>query len=242
MKNINPINLLWISGISMIVFHIMLFLCMLAFMLILVSIIPYIAEHIPQFLVFEYKLSAAIITLFVALILYIGYNDSYFTFFRIKNALKEIDQYNKLFYSLNLHTKYVNKERTNKMVDNYLWCLELYREFNLFLFLKSNICFSYKIDYIKTNRKKLVFYTDNNIEQHNFKSQYSVYKLYNKSNKLKEMDLKYKAKNFKEMAHIFLIHILCLGYLRNISYNNMLHSFAFNSIVIILLTLLIIGL
>lgn len=59
----------------MIVFHIMLFLCMLAFMLILVSIIPYIAEHIPQFLVFKYKLSAAIITLFVALILYTGYND-----------------------------------------------------------------------------------------------------------------------------------------------------------------------
>ena len=153
MKNINPINLLWISGISMIIFHIMLFLCMLTFMLILVSIIPYIAEHIPQFLVFEYKLSAAIITLFVALILYAGYNDSYFTFFRIKNALKEIDQYNKLFYSLNLHTKYVNKERTNKMVDNYLWCLELYHEFNLFLFLKSNICFGYKINYIKTNRK-----------------------------------------------------------------------------------------
>lgn len=145
MKNINPINLLWISGISIIVFHIMLFLCMLAFMLILVSIIPYIAEHIPQFLLFEYKLSAAIITLFVALILYTGYNDSYFTFFRIKNVLKEIDS-------------------------------------------------------------------------------------------------KYKAKNFKEMAHIFLIHILCLNYLRNISYNNMLHSFAFNSIAIILLTLLIIGL
>lgn len=242
MKNINPINLLWISGISMIVFHIMLFLCMLTFMLILVSIIPYIAEHIPQFLVFEYKLSAAIITLFVALILYAGYNDSYFTFFRIKNALKEIDQYNKLFYSLNLHTKYVNKERTNKMVDNYLWCLELYREFNLFLFLKSNICFGYKIDYIKTNRKKLVFYTNEDIKLCNFKSQYSVYKLYSKSNKLKEMDLKYKAKNFKEIAHMFLIHILCLNYLRNISYNNMLHSFAFNSIAIILLTLLIIGL
>lgn len=241
MKNINPINLLWISGISMIVFHIMLFLCMLAFMLILVSIIPYIAEHIPQFLVFEYKLSIAIITLFVALILYTGYNDSYFTFFRIKNVLKEIDQYNKLFYSLNLRTKYVNKKRTNKMVDNYLWCLELYREFNLFLFLKSNICLAYKIDYTKTKRQKLIFYTDNNIEQHNFKSQYGVYKLYSKNNKLKEMDLKYKAKNFKEMAHIFLIHILCLNYLRNISYNNMLHSFAFNSIAIILLTLLIIG-
>ena len=242
MKNINPINLLWISGISMIVFHIMLFLCMLAFMLILISIIPYIAEHIPQFLVFEYKLPAAIITLFVALILYTGYNDSYFTFFRIKNALKEIDQYNKLFYSLNLRTKYVNKERTNKMVDNYLWCLELYREFNLFLLLKSNICLAYKIDYTKTKRQKLVFYTDNNIEQHNLKSQYSVYKLYSKSNKIKEMDPKYKVKNFKEMAHMFLIHILCLSYLRNISYNNMLHSFAFNSIAIILLTLLIIGL
>lgn len=241
MKNINPINLLWISGISMIVFHIMLFLCMLAFMLILISIIPYIAEHIPHFLVFEYKLLAAIITLFVAFILYTGYNDSYFTFFKIKNALKEIDQYNKLFYSLNLHTKYVNKERTNKMVDNYLWCLELYREFNLFLFLKSNICFGYKIDYIKTNRKKLVFYTDNNIEQHNFKSQYSVYKLYSKSNKIKEVDPKYKVKNFKEVVRLFLIHILCLGYLKNISYNNMLHSFAFNSIAIILLTLLIIG-
>ena len=120
MKNINPINLLWISGISMIIFHIMLFLCMLAFMLILVNMIPYIAEYIPQFLLFEYKLLAAIIILFVALILYAGYNDSYFTFFKIKNALKEIDQYNKLFYSLNLHTKYVNKERTNKMVDNYL--------------------------------------------------------------------------------------------------------------------------
>lgn len=242
MKNINPINLLWISGISMIIFHIMLLLCMLAFMLILISIIPYIAEHIPQFLVFEYKLSAAIIMLFVALILYIGYNDSYFTFFRIKNDLKEIDQYNKLFYSLNLHTKYVNKERTNKMVDNYLWCLELYREFNLFLFLKSNICFGYKIDYIKTNRKKLVFYTNEDIKLCNFKSQYSIYKLYSKSNKLKEMDLKYKAKNFKKMAHMFLIHILCLDYLRNISYNNMLSSFIFNSIAIILLTLLIIGL
>lgn len=47
MKNINPINLLWIGGISMIVFHVMLFLCMLAFMLILISIIPYITEHIP---------------------------------------------------------------------------------------------------------------------------------------------------------------------------------------------------
>lgn len=242
MKNINPINLLWISGISMIIFYIMLFLCMLAFMLIFVSMIPYIAEHIPQFLVFEYKLSAAIITLFVALILYAGYNDSYFTFFRIKNALKEIDQYNKLFYSLNLHTKYVNKERTNKMVDNYLWCLELYHEFNLFLFLKSNICFGYKINYIKTNRKKLVFYTNEDIKLCNFKSQYSIYKLYSKSNKLKEMDLKYKAKNFKEMAHMFLIHILCLNYLKNINYNNMLHSFAFNSIAIILLTLLIIGL
>ena len=241
MKNINPINLLWISGISMIIFYIMLFLCMLAFMLILVSMIPYIAEHIPQFLVFEYKLSAAIITLFVALILYAGYNDSYFTFFRIKNVLKEIDQYNKLFYSLNLRTKYVNKERTNKMVDNYLWCLELYREFNLFLFLKSNICFGYKIDYIKTKHQKLVFYIDNNIEQYNFKSQYSVYKLYSKSNKIKEMDPKYKVKNFKEAAHMFLIHILCLNYLRNISYNNMLHSFTFNSIAIILLTLLIIG-
>lgn len=56
------------------------------------------------------------------------------------------------------------------------------------------------------------------------------------------MGLKYKAKNFKEMAHMFLIHILCLNYLRNISYNNMLHSFALNSIVIILLILLIIGL
>ena len=238
MKNINPINLLWISGISMIIFHIMLFLCMLAFMLILVSMIPYI----PQFLVFEYKLSAAIIALFFALILYTGYNDSYFTFFRIKNALKEIDQYNKLFYSLNLHTKYVNKERTNKMVDNYLWCLELYREFNLFLFLKSNICLAYKIDYTKTKRQKLVFYTDNNIEQHNFKSQYNVYKLYSKSNKIKEMDPKYKVKNFKEAVHLSLIHILCLNYLKNISYNNMLHSFAFNSIAIILLTLLIIGL
>lgn len=219
----------------------MLFLCMLAFMLILVSMIPYIAEHIPKFLVFEYKLSAAIITLFVAFILYTGYNDSYFTFFRIKNALKEIDQYNKLFYSLNLHTKYVNKERTNKQVENYLWCLELYREFNLFLFLKSNICFGYKIDYIKTNRKKLVFYNDEDIKLCNFKSQYSVYRLYNKSNKLKEMDSKYKAKNLKEVAHMFLIHILCLDYLRNISYNNMLHSFTFNSIAIILLTLLIIG-
>lgn len=56
------------------------------------------------------------------------------------------------------------------------------------------------------------------------------------------MDLKYKTKNLKEVAHMFLIHILCLNYLRNISYNNMLHSFAFNSIAIILLTLLIIGL
>ena len=37
MKNINPINLLWISGISMIVFHIMLFLCMLAFILIIIG-------------------------------------------------------------------------------------------------------------------------------------------------------------------------------------------------------------
>lgn len=241
MKNINPINLLWISGISMIVFHIMLFLCMLAFMLILVSIIPYIAEHIPQFLVFEYKLSAAIITLFVALILYTGYNDSYSTFFKIKNVLKEIDQYNKLFYSLNLRTKYVNKERTNKMVDNYLWCLELYREFNLFLFLKSNICFGYKIDYTKTKCQKLVFYTNEDIKLCNFKSQYSVYKLYSKSNKLKEMDLKYKAKNLKEVAHMFFIHILCLGHLRNISYNNMLSSFTFNLTAIILLTLLIIG-
>lgn len=225
----------------MILFYIMLFLCMLAFMLIFVSMIPYIAEHIPQFLLFEYKLSAVIITLFVTLILYTGYNDSYFTFFKIKNALKEIDQYNKLFYSLNLRTKYVNKERTNKMVDNYLWCLELYREFNLFLFLKSNICFGYKIDYTKTKRQKLVFYTDNNIEQHNFKSQYSVYKLYSKSNKLKEMDPKYKVKNFKEATHLFLIHILCLGYLRNISYNNMLHSYSFNRNILILLTLLIIG-
>jgi hypothetical protein len=147
-----------------------------------------------------------------------------------------------LFYSLNLRTKYVNKERTNKMFDNYLWCLELYREFNLFLFLRSNICLVYKIDYIKTNRKKLVFYIDEDIKLCNFKSQYSVYKLYNKSNKLKEMDSKYKAKNLKEAVHLFLINILCLGYLRNISYNNMLHSFAFNSIAIILLTLLIIGL
>lgn len=135
----------------------------------------------------------------------------------------------------------MNKERTNKMVDNYLWCLELYREFNLFLFLKSNICFGYKIDYIKTNRKKLVFYTDEDIKLCNFKSQYSVYKLYSKSNKIKEMDPKYKVKNFKEAVSLFLIHILCLDYLRNISYNNMLHSFAFNSIAIILLTLLIIG-
>ena len=198
MKNINPINLLWISGISMIVFHIMLFLCMLAFMLILVSMISYIAEHIPQFLVFEYKLSIAIITLFVALILYTGYNDSYFTFFRIKNVLKEIDQYNKLFYSLNLRTKYVNKERTNKMVDNYLWCLELYREFNLFLFLKSNICLAYKINYTKTKRQKLVFYTDNNIKQHNFKSQYSVYKLYSKSNKIKKWILNIRLKILKK--------------------------------------------
>lgn len=226
----------------MIIFHIMLFLCMLAFMLILVSIIPYIAEHIPQFLVFEYKLAVAIITLFIALILYAGYNDSYLTFFKIKNVLNEIDQYNKLFYSLNLRTKYVNKERTNKMVDNYLWCLELYREFNLFLFLKSNICLAYKIDYIKTNRKKLVFYTNNNIERCNFKSQYSVYKLYTKSNKIKEMDSKYKVKNFKEAAHLLFIHILCLDYLKNISYNNILNSFAFNTIAIILLTLLIIGL
>ena len=38
MKNINPINLLSISGISMIVFHIMLFLCMLAFMLLIIGI------------------------------------------------------------------------------------------------------------------------------------------------------------------------------------------------------------
>ena len=135
----------------------------------------------------------------------------------------------------------MNKERTNKMVDNYLWCLELYREFNLFLFLKSNICFGYKIDYTKTKRQKLIFYTDNNIEQHNFKSKYSVYKLYSKSNKLKEMDPKYKVKNFKEAAHLFLIHILCLGYLRNISYNNMLHSYGFNRTILILLTLLIIG-
>lgn len=127
------------------------------------------------------------------------------------------------------------------MVDNYLWCLELYREFNLFLFLKSNICFGYKIDYTKTKRQKLVFYTDNNIEQHNFKSQYSVYKLYSKSNKLKEMDPKYKVKNLKETAHLFLIHILCLGYLRNVSYNNMLHSYGFNRNILILLTLLIIG-
>lgn len=182
----------------MIIFHIMLFLCMLAFMLILVSMIPYIAEHIPQFLVFEYKLSIAIITLFVALILYTGYNDSYFTFFRIKNVLKEIDQYNKLFYSLNLRTKYVNKERTNKMVYNYLWCLELYREFNLFLFLKSNICLAYKIDYTKTKRQKLVFYTDNNIEQHNFKSQYGVYKLYSKSNKIKKWILNIRLKILKK--------------------------------------------
>lgn len=122
-----------------------------------------------------------------------------------------------------------------------MWCLELYREFNLFLFLKSNICFGYKIDYIKTNCKKLVFYTNNDIKLYNFKSQYSVYKLYSKSNKLKKMDLKHKAKNLKEVAHMFFIHILCLNYLRNISYNNMLHSFTFNSIAIILLTLLIIG-
>lgn len=55
------------------------------------------------------------------------------------------------------------------------------------------------------------------------------------------MDPKYKAISLKEVARMFLIHILCLGYLRNISYNNMLHSFTFNSIAIILLTLLIIG-
>ena len=55
------------------------------------------------------------------------------------------------------------------------------------------------------------------------------------------MDLKYKAKNLKEVLLMFLIHILCLGHLRNISYNNMLSSFTFNSIAIILLTLLIIG-
>lgn len=127
------------------------------------------------------------------------------------------------------------------MVDNYLWCVELYREFNLFLFLKSNIWFGYKIDYIKTNRKKLVFYTNEDIKLCNFKSQYSIYKLYSKSNKIKEMDPKYKVKNFKEAVHLFFIHILCLNYLRNISYNNMLSSFTFNAIAIILLTLLIIG-
>lgn len=135
----------------------------------------------------------------------------------------------------------MNKERTNKMVDNYLWCVELYREFNLFLFLKSNICLAYKIDYTKTKRQKLIFYTDEDIKLCNFKSQYSVYKLYYKRNKIKKMNTKYKVKNFKEAAHLFLIHILCLSYLRNISYNNMLHSFTFNSIAIILLTLLIIG-
>lgn len=37
MKNINPINLLWISGISMIVFYIMIFLYILTFMLIIIG-------------------------------------------------------------------------------------------------------------------------------------------------------------------------------------------------------------
>jgi hypothetical protein len=132
------------------------------------------------------------------------------------------------------------KNKINKKLYNYYQNNPF--KGSIYFQAKSNICLAYKIDYTKTKRQKLVFYIDNNIEQHNFKSQYSVYKLYFKSNKLKEMDLKYKAKNFKEMAHMFLIHILCLNYLRNISYNNMLHSFAFNSIAIILLTLLIIEL
>lgn len=132
------------------------------------------------------------------------------------------------------------KNKINKKLYNYYQNNPF--KGSIYFQVKSNICFGYKIDYIKTNRKKLVFYTDEDIKLCNFKSQYSVYKLYNKSNKLKEMDSKYKAKNLKEVAHIFLIHILCLNYLRNISYNNMLHSFAFNSIAIILLTLLIIGL
>lgn len=243
MKNINPINLLWISGISAVFLYTLLLLCMITFLLIIISLSFNLAQYVPQFLIFEYKIIPLTIILFISFILYCGCSDAYETFFKIKNTLKEFEEYYRHLYELNLHSKYGVKGRKNKKFEEYLWYFPLYREFNLFLLLESNLCLVYKVENkYKPKRKKLIFYTDNNIKLCNIGSQYEIYRTYSKGNKIKELNPRYKVKNLYETANLFFIHIFCLGYLRNVSRNNMLSSFVLFKIIIIFIVLLIIGL
>lgn len=195
----NPIVLLWGAGGGA---YLTLILC--SYFLFFITF--------PNFLIYKsFNLLYIIIPLFLLfLYLYCIYK-----FIYIKDIILYIykDIYTEInnFYCLRF-IKYTKEDgKFVEEVDQNRWLFE--KSWNLsFIIFYSNINFIYK------NGKKILFYSQEKINKNDIKSQYQIYNAYKQGNIIDLPFEYYNSFNIKQKFNYFIINIIILKFLKDVSY------------------------
>lgn len=215
----NPIVLLWGAGGGA---CLTLILC---FYFIIFHTFPILLAHksfnllyiiIPLFLLFLYFYCIYKFIYIKDIILYI-YKDIYTeinNFYCLRFAKYTKEDQTKIRKNISyeaLHKIFKNDKISIKEVNQNRWLFE--KSWNLsFIIFYSNINFIYK------NGKKILFYSQEKINKNDIKSQYQIYNAYKQGNIIDLPFEYYNSFNIKQKLNYFVINIIILKFLKDISY------------------------